>query len=987
MQHVSKGFLEELAHDNRNYLEKATITLADQTVLNITNEDIWQGGFSVEDSVYPDDTFAVGGAIINKAKLVINNIYGDYDSYDFQNAKVEMSVGLNVTGNTINYPYYETTKTQNGLTFTDNGDGTITVNGTSTATTYFYIANGGTLGVGRYTISGCPSGGTSSTYRINLNRDSNVYDYGNGATLNVTSAGSYYIRIVISSGKTINNVTFAPSLVREDGMNEFVNKGKFTVVDQPQYNGSFIIIEAIDNMYKFDIAYSDTKMGSKLGYPATLDQIVRDACSKCDVVLGTLDFPHKTYVVQERPSDDSTTFREVISWAAQIAGCYARINVDGKLELKWFDVNDLADAFGILDGGIFDGGNPYYTGAEADGGSFNPWDLGFIYNVAGYSDLEDVHQIYSIYSQQMAVDDTVITGVRITVKVESVGSGDAIVTTLNGTEGYVMEIDNNPFITTSTYTQVAQWLGTQLVGMRFRKLNISHASNPSIEAGDIAIMWDRKRLPYPFIVSRTLFSTGSPQSTVSGSDTPSRNSAARFSLDTKNYVQMRKLLGDEKTDREQALDDLVTQLNAQNQMFIDKEFDASQNLTAIIIHNKPLVADSDIIWKITTNAFGVSTDGGQTYNLGATADGTLITQVLQTVGINAEWITTGTLTIGGQNNTHGTLRILDASGTRVGYWDNSGLYIGNIASNLTDPNTKLATNGAITTKSLTATNYIYMNGTSTSSMIKIPFNNYVSSPGYAQLSSAGMSFYNTATDTSKNYLNLGYSGSTCNLRVYGDPWNNYTSYSHDGFSVTRDYAESGTTSYKVRLTKNNCEVGYVRGGTKQFFYDYSAGTFIIKANTTITGNLSVSGTKPRLVTTKDYGERYLYCYETPSPLFGDVGEGKISDDGKCYVQIDGVFAETVTLTQYQVFLQKYGDGDCWVKERNSSFFIVEGTPGLKFGWEIKAKQSDFDQYRLEKEMGDITRVERDMDEREIDYGQELIEHIATLKQERMVNPE
>lgn len=115
----------------------------------------------------------------------------------------------------------------------------------------------------------------------------------------------------------------------------------------------------------------------------------------------------------------------------------------------------------------------------------------------------------------------------------------------------------------------------------------------------------------------------------------------------------------------------------------------------------------------------------------------------------------------------------------------------------------------------------------------------------------------------------------------------------------------------------------------------------------VTGYFQVNGTKSRIVETDDYGDRLLYCYETPSPMFGDVGEGVIGEDGLCYVWLDPIFEQTITTLQYQVFLQKYGTGDCWVSERHQNYFVVEGTKNLRFGWELKAKQSDFDQFRLD----------------------------------------
>lgn len=114
------------------------------------------------------------------------------------------------------------------------------------------------------------------------------------------------------------------------------------------------------------------------------------------------------------------------------------------------------------------------------------------------------------------------------------------------------------------------------------------------------------------------------------------------------------------------------------------------------------------------------------------------------------------------------------------------------------------------------------------------------------------------------------------------------------------------------------------------------------------GSMQVYGAKNRIVETENYAERLQYCYETPTPMFGDVGEGAIDKTGKCYVWLDDVFAETIdTDVQYQIFLQAYGEGNVYVNERSPSYFVVCGTPGLAFGWEIKAVQKGYDTVRLE----------------------------------------
>lgn len=108
------------------------------------------------------------------------------------------------------------------------------------------------------------------------------------------------------------------------------------------------------------------------------------------------------------------------------------------------------------------------------------------------------------------------------------------------------------------------------------------------------------------------------------------------------------------------------------------------------------------------------------------------------------------------------------------------------------------------------------------------------------------------------------------------------------------------------------------------------------------------GTKSRLAGTEGYGDRLLYCYETASPMFGDIGSGALDGTGCCYVQIDPVFAETArTDIGYQVFLQACGRGEVWVDEKAPTHFVVRGTPGLAFDWEVKAKQAGYEQTRLE----------------------------------------
>lgn len=155
---------------------------------------------------------------------------------------------------------------------------------------------------------------------------------------------------------------------------------------------------------------------------------------------------------------------------------------------------------------------------------------------------------------------------------------------------------------------------------------------------------------------------------------------------------------------------------------------------------------------------------------------------------------------------------------------------------------------------------------------------------------------------------------------------------------------------------------------------YSAGTGTDLADASIRGKLKVNGTKSRSVSTVDYDEQLFYCYEMPTPFFGDIGESVISDDGTCMIDIDDIFQESANVDiKYYVFLQREGEGDCWVAEKEQNYFVVKGTPGLKFSFEIKARQIEYEHMRF-TDPGDTAYTDaRDIEIPEPDYESEETE--------------
>lgn len=167
---------------------------------------------------------------------------------------------------------------------------------------------------------------------------------------------------------------------------------------------------------------------------------------------------------------------------------------------------------------------------------------------------------------------------------------------------------------------------------------------------------------------------------------------------------------------------------------------------------------------------------------------------------------------------------------------------------------------------------------------------------------------------------------------------------------------------------------------------YSIGTGTDLADASIRGKLKVSGTKSRSVSTADYDEQLFYCYEMPTPFFGDIGESVISHDGTCMIDIDDIFQESANAgIKYYVFLQREGEGDCWVAGKEQNYFIVKGTPGLKFSFEIKARQAQYEHMRF-TDPGDTAYTDaRDIEIPEPNYESEETEVSEPNYESELIN--
>ena len=370
-----------------------------------------------------------------------------------------------------------------------------------------------------------------------------------------------------------------------------------TVVEQPEDETVTIDLTCEDNMRKFDRNYSD----SKLKYPATRGQIIRDACEVCGVTLQTTSFDRDDYIVQIRPDNEALTFRQVLQWVAQIGCQWLRCDEYGRLCVKWYDTEKT-----------------------------------------------DAQKIDTTYGFTPQHTDVVITGIQVTEYSDS--SNEEPESYMIGTQGYVLAISDNKLIRKGDGQTIASMIAEKCVGMIFRPFESQCPTDVALEAGDTITIEDRNGNLYNTYLTTTTLQPGSGQKIACNAKSAAKNSTVRYGQLTQAYVEARKLVKKEQTARERAIQKLEESLSIGSGLFATyvKQEDGS---TISYFHDKAKLEDSKNVIKITAEAIGVSNDGGKTYPFGFQLTGTMIAKLLYAEGINADFINAGALTIkDGQEN-------------------------------------------------------------------------------------------------------------------------------------------------------------------------------------------------------------------------------------------------------------------------------------------------------------------------------------------------
>ncbi len=401
----------------------------------------------------------------------------------------------------------------------------------------------------------------------------------------------YYARIALHTEIDIPDVEDGESSV------ERVPEGVFTVLN-PVAVDDVIELTAYDDMWKADRSFT-----SKLTYPVTARQLLVEVCNSCDILLGSAAFPNQNFQISHAP--EKLTCRQVIGYIAQIA-CGNAVIQNGTLVVKSYDFSAFS--------GITDDTAP----AELE-------------ENAGYHIFENYNT-----SPDIDTDNVVITGVSTTR-----GSGDDEETIIYGKDTYCIKVDN-PLIEDAEAAAV-NYIGKILVGVTLRKFSGEFFPDPTVEFMDLACVVDKKDHVYRTLITTHEFTYLGGSSYSCDINSPDRQAGEYYSNATAIYQNQKEIVKNKK-EWEKAVEALNDTLENASGMY-PTEVKQEDGSTILYVHDKKTLEDSKNVFKITSDAVGFSTDSGKTYPFGFTITGDFITRILYTIGINADYINTGTFTV------------------------------------------------------------------------------------------------------------------------------------------------------------------------------------------------------------------------------------------------------------------------------------------------------------------------------------------------------
>lgn len=491
-----------------------------------------------------------------------------------------------------------------------------------------------------------------------------------------------------------------------DGTTEYVPMGVF-IVDRPSRPYGTLEIKAADRLILLDEPLASVA----ITYPTTQKALLNAISNHCNVPLSPsiLDLTNISQKLAQ-PTQEDMTCRDAVSEIALMHAGFARMNRMGLLEIIPFEnpatkLTTVAHVNAEYEDDTVDE-------VDEDIGHFTIDEL-FIH----FTGLT-IHLLKtgSRKSFKQTTDPITITGMRY---------GD----TLWGTDDYVLEIGKLRLLDGEDIEAVLDRVWLSIEGFAYTGYDVDYYGNPALDAGDGVFHEAMDGRHVRSLITKHSYKHGG--SCNMQAEGESKTAAAYKSA---NERRLSQLVGEatdgfeeQLTNYQQAsaqLSDMMSQM-----MGVYETIETLEDGSYIYYkHNNPLKSESEIIWRFDGQALAFTSDGGLTWD-GMTADSNLVIKLIETIGINAEWITlssgsdldTAYTHIDGGNITTGTIQggkvkldlsegtflIGDSSTDYSMYFDGTDLYLGGATSlswgNITNKPNIPSVPGYITSTKITAT--------------------------------------------------------------------------------------------------------------------------------------------------------------------------------------------------------------------------------------------------------------------------------------------
>ena len=289
----------------------------------------------------------------------------------------------------------------------------------------------------------------------------------------------------------------------EDANDRYIPKGVFYITSHTT-SGNIIRCTAMDGLKLLD------QSSTPITYPITVQNLIQAICTANNLTLATQSIPHGDFVLNEPPKDSSgnstvVTDRQMLSYACQCIGCFAKMNELGYLEVKWYDFDNPVSISSTFDGKSLWTAPIAVTGLNIEVGNGVGAIMAMSIDANGnvtyvrssqVSDTfwidEDENLIAQADSGTTYVINTsgqlVRTGEEITVPADD---NNESVNVLYGTDDRVIKISGNPYITLANLVTVCENISNAIFGKFFRPGTLPVLGNPCLQAGDVLQVTDR----------------------------------------------------------------------------------------------------------------------------------------------------------------------------------------------------------------------------------------------------------------------------------------------------------------------------------------------------------------------------------------------------------------------------------------------------------------------------------------------------------------